>query len=84
MYALLTRNPCSQISKEVKLLVTCFSFMQAYFAFAEGLKRYATLKVSMGKPSWELMSDIHPCMTKAHCILKRKLGPAYRVPVIMT
>ena len=47
--------------------------MQAYYAIAEGLKQNATLKAALGKAPEELMSNIDPRMTEAHCTLKRKL-----------
>ena len=56
-----------------KLSVIRFLFMQAYFAIAEGLKQYATLKAAPGKAPEELMNDINPRMIEAHCTLKRKL-----------
>ena len=58
-------TPCPQIGEKEKLSVTCFLFMQAYFAIAEGLKQNATLKAAPGKAPEELMNDIDPRMIEA-------------------
>jgi hypothetical protein len=73
VYAVRGKTPCSQVGKEMRLSVTWSSYMQAYFAIAEGLKQNATLKAALGKAPEELLSNIDPRMTKAHCTLKRKL-----------
>ena len=62
-----------KLAKDLKLSVTCFSCMQAYFAIAEGLKQDADLKAATAKEVEELVSNIDPCMTVAHVTLKRKL-----------
>ena len=65
-------SPCLQVGKGSELSLTCLSCVQAYFAIAEGLKQDAILKAAKGRALKELMSDIDPRMTVAHCTLKRE------------